>query len=175
MKKSLDQILQEQRSRAKLSLLICLSLLIASAVLLYAKQIMGGVFLAMGIIIGISLFVRRKKEQQELSKLGSREQAENRINSPGTEYFACFGLTLGRDFAMVEKPALRVYLFDEMVKFEVGLAGDAMKTLFLTDREGIRHPLAESRKDDGNQAEFDRAYYRVREIFAARKQKDQNA
>lgn len=172
MKKTLDQILQEQKSRTKLSLLICLSLLIAAIVLVLAKQIMGWVFLAMGIIIGTTLWLRLRRNRQELGRLGSPEQARARLGSPDTVYYACFGLTLGRDFALQEQPALRVWLLDEMEKFEVGLAGDVQKVLFLTDRNGQRHALAESRKGDDHQADFDRAYRQIRDLFAERDRKN---
>ena len=67
---------------------------------------------------------------------------------------------------LTEKPVLQVFLLHEMSKFEVGLAGDVQKVLFLTDRDGKRHPIAETRKEDDHQADFDRAYQQIRSIFA---------
>ena len=170
MKKDPDQILSEQRSKTKLSLLICLSLLAAAVILLPAGQIMGWVFLAMSATLAGTLYLKKRRNQQELAKLGDLQQAKEELRSSETEYYEPFALTLSRRFAILEQPALQVFPFDSMTKFEVGLAGDVRKVLFLTDCNGKRHPIAETRKDDDKQAEFDRVYLRIRNTFAEKAQ-----
>ena len=54
---------------------------------------------------------------------------------------------------------------DDMEKFEVGLQGDIRKVLFLTDKSGKRHKIAETQKGDALQEEFDKAYEAVRAHF----------
>ena len=171
MNSTLDRILAEQKSKAKLSLLIFVSLLIASLLLLPAGQVFGWVFLGMALIIGASLLFRLKRNKQELDKMGDRPQAAKELAGRDTVSYEPFGLTVSRRFAISEKPALEVFVFDDLEKFEVGLAGDARKVLFLTDRNGKRHPVAETRKDDGHQEDFDRAYEHIRRIFAERIEK----
>ena len=161
-----------QKSKTKLSLLICGSLAVASAFILPTGQLIGWAFLVMAVITGATLTIRIRRSRAELAKLGSTEEAEKKFSAPDTVYYEPFGLTVGRDFAVTEQPALRVYLLGEMEKFEVGLAGDIRKVLFLTDRNGERYPIAETRKDRDYQKEFDQAYNQVKEIFSGRNAKN---
>lgn len=166
MNQNLNRILSEQKGKTKLSLLICLSMLAASVLLLVSGQMIGLVFLAMSLIIGAALLVRIRRARAEMSKLGNNDEAGKKLDGAGAVYYPAFGLTIGPDFAVLEKPVLQVFLLHEMSKFEVGLAGDVQKVLFLTDRDGKRHPIAETRKEDDHQADFDRAYQQIRSIFA---------
>lgn len=166
MNQNLNRILSEQKGKTKLSLLICLSTLAASVLLLVSGQMIGLVFLAMSLIIGVALLVRIRRARAEMSKLGNNDEAGKKLDGAGAVYYPAFGLTIGPDFAVLEKPVLQVFLLHEMSKFEVGLAGDVQKVLFLTDRDGKRHPIAETRKEDDHQADFDRAYQQIRSIFA---------
>ena len=172
MEKNLNRILSDQKSKTKLSLLICGSLAVASAFILPTGQLIGWAFLVMAVITGATLTIRIRRSRAELAKLGSTEEAEKKFSAPDTVYYEPFGLTVGRDFAVTEQPALRVYLLGEMEKFEVGLAGDIRKVLFLTDRNGERYPIAETRKDRDYQKEFDQAYNQVKEIFSGRNAKN---
>ena len=166
MNQNLNRILSEQKGKTKLSLLICLSTLAASVLLLVNGQMIGLVFLAMSLIIGAALLVRIRRARAEMSKLGNNDEAGKKLDGAGAVYYPAFGLTIGPDFAVLEKPVLQVFLLHEMSKFEVGLAGDVQKVLFLTDRDGKRHPIVETRKEDDHQADFDRAYQQIRSIFA---------
>ena len=166
MNQNLNRILSEQKGKTKLSLLICLSMLAASVLLLVSGQMIGLVFLAMSLIIGAALLVRIRRARAEMSKLGNNDKAGKKLDGAGTADYPALGLTIGPDFAVLEKPVLQVFLLHEMSKFEVGLAGDVQKVLFLTDRDGKRHPIAETRKEDDHQADFDRAYQQIRSIFA---------
>ena len=56
-----------------------------------------------------------------------------------------------------------------MKKFEVGIAGDKKKTLFLTDKENNRWEIATTLKGDKRQASFDEVYYKVKDIFDNKK------
>ena len=154
MEKDLNRILSDQKSKTKLSLLICVSLAVASAFLLPAGQAIGWAFLVMAVITGTALAIRIRRSRTELAKLGSAEEAGKKLKAKGTVYYEPFGLTVGADFAILERPALRVFLFSEMEKFEVGLGGTTHKVLFLTDREGKRHPVAETSRENDHQKDF---------------------
>lgn len=170
MENTLDRILSDQKSKGRLSLLIGVSLFAAAAVLLAVGQVMGWVFLGMSAVLGAALWQRVKRNRQELAKLGDPETAKKELRADGTAYYQSFGLTVCRRYCISERPSLQVLPFEEMEKFEVGLAGDARKVLFLTDKNGVRHPVAETVKDDGNQEEFDRAYQQIRTAFVELKQ-----
>ena len=152
MEKDLNRILSDQKSKTKLSLLICVSLAVASAFLLPAGQAIGWAFLVMAVITGTALAIRIRRSRTELAKLGSAEEAGKKLKAKGTVYYEPFGLTVGADFAILERPALRVFL----------------KVLFLTDREGKRHPVAETSRENDHQKEFDRAYGQIRDLFSTR-------
>ena len=168
MEKNLNRILSDQKSKTKLSLLICVSLAVASAFLLPSGQMIGWAFLVMAVITGSALAIRTRRSRAELARLGGTEEAEKKLKAKGTVYYEPFGRTVGEDFAIQERPALRVFLFSEMEKFEVGLGGTTHKVLFLTDREGKRHPVAETSRENDHQKEFDRAYGQIRDLFSAR-------
>ena len=73
MTRTLDQILQDQRNRQRLSLTVLAALLVAAVVLVIAKQVMGWVFLVMTLLLGAALFLRRRNYQQAMEKLGDQE------------------------------------------------------------------------------------------------------
>ena len=166
MNQNLNRILAEQKGKTKLSLLICLSMLVASILLLVNGQTVGFVFLVMSLIMGGALLLRVRRAREELAKLGDNDQAGRKLDAADAVYYPAFGLTIGPDFAVLERPTLQVFRLGDMKKFEVGLAGDVRKVLFLTDQDGKRHPIAETRKEDDHQADFDRAYRQIRDIFS---------
>ncbi len=172
MTRTLDQILKDQNSRLRLSLTVFCSLLIAAVVLMIAKQVMGWVFLCMMLLMGAALFMRVKRYREETAKLGDREAFSRQMAGADTLQLESFGLTLTREAALLERPYLQVYRLEEMARFEVGLAGDAKKVLFLTDRERARHPIAETAKGDAKQVDFDRAYNWVRDWFHQRDKRE---
>jgi|GEM_PF-267909 hypothetical protein len=170
MSKTPDQILQEQKSRQRLNLTVLAALSVAAVVLVFAKQVMGWVFLVMALLMGAAMFLRLRNYRQALEKLGDRDAFARQIREADSLQLEAFGLTLTKDFAVLERPSFQVYRLEEMAKFEVGLAGDAKKVLFLTDRQGERHAIAETAKGDDNQSAFDRAYRWVRDYFHTRTQ-----
>ena len=70
MEKDLNRILSDQKSKTKLSLLICVSLAVASAFLLPSGQAIGWAFLVMAVITGAALAIRIRRGRTELAKLG---------------------------------------------------------------------------------------------------------
>ena len=61
MEKNLNRILSDQKSKTKLSLLICVSLAVASAFLLPTGQLIGWAFLVMAVITGATLAIRIRR------------------------------------------------------------------------------------------------------------------
>ena len=70
----------------------------------------------------------------------------------------------------LHSPSSRSFLWVICKKFEVGLQGDIRKVLFLTDKSGKRHKIAETQKGDALQEEFDKAYEAVRAHFNNRQE-----
>ena len=170
MTRGLDQILKDQKSRLRVSMTVCASLLVAAAVLLIAKQGMGWVFLCMAAVMAAALFLQQRRFREELAKIANREALEKELSRGGGRYWEAFSLVLTADYAILERPSLQIYPLAQMDKFEVGLAGEARKVLFLTDRSGTRHPIAETRRGEAAEQAFDEVYGRIRDRFHALKE-----
>lgn len=143
-------------------------MLIASAVMLVTQHSIGWLFAIMGIVLALSLYSKRQRMQKELSKIGDFSSFCAQYDSANSTKLDLLGLTITDDYAVVTIPFLQIFPLCDMDRFEVGLQGDVRKALFLTDRNGDRHKIAETQKGDALQQEFDRAYEAVREIFGSR-------
>ena len=83
----------------------------------------------------------------------------------GVKFYG-LGLMITEEYAIVVRPSLKIYAFDGMAKFEVGIAEGKEKALFLTDNVGGRHRIARTVTGDGKQSDFDDAYRIVKSKFA---------
>ena len=72
-------------------------------------------------------------------------------------------IIITKDYVLLGKDKVNIYLLSEMEKVEVGLQGKMGKALFLTDRQGKRHEILACVKGDGKQEDFDRAYSTMNE------------
>ena len=169
MNSSFEQLLNVQNKSMTTSLTTFGSLFAAGVLLLLAKHRIGWFFLALSVAAGCLLYLKTQKFNGEIAKAGGSDVLNRQFGEAGTLHAERFGLTITRDFAVCERPSLKVYPLKEMQKFEVGLAGDVQKALFLTDFNGERHKIAETNKGDGSQEEFDRVYEFVCNYFAERK------
>lgn len=170
MPKTFRDILSEINGKTKTSLLICASMLIAGAVLFASKHNVGWLFLCAGAALGYALYNKKKSLERELAKVDDFDAFCRGFDSLDSTSLELLGLTIFGDYAVITIPSLKIYPMKDMEKFEVGLAGDVRKALFLTDKDGKRHKIAETQKGDALQAEFDRAYEAVREYFNNRQE-----
>ena len=168
MRSTFPDILNGIRTKTKTSLLICVSMLTAGAILLIAKHSVGWLFICMGVGLAYSLYSKNARLGKELSHISDMDDFCRQFAAGSSGYFDLLGLTITEDYAVMTIPYLQIFRLDEMEKFEVGLQGDIRKALFLTDRKGTRHKIAETQKGDALQEEFDGAYEAVRSYFAAR-------
>lgn len=168
MRRTFPEILSEIKKKTQTSLLICVSMLIAGAILLISKHSVGWLFVCMGIGLAYSLYNKNARLGKELSHISDMDGFCAQFAAGSSFYSDLLGLTISDDYAVITVPYLQIFRLDEMEKFEVGLQGDVRKALFLTDKGGKRHKIAETQKGDALQEEFDRAYETVRELFTAR-------
>lgn len=129
------------------------------------KHMVGWLFICVGGILAYSLYNKQKNLRRELSKIGNLDQFCRLYDSSNSIRMELMGLTICGDYAVATLPVLKIFPMSKMEKFEVGLQGDVRKVLFLTDRNGTRHKIAETQKGDALQEEFDRAYEAVRDYF----------
>ena len=134
-----------------------------------------GVHLFSAIILclmGISLWaMARKNKEKNFSELAQVKSPEDFNKSMGKSLLEMpeFSLYISDKYVVSELKSLKVYPLKEMKKFEVGIAGDKKKTLFLTDKSNVRWEIASTVKGDKRQEAFDKAYYKVKDIFDNKK------
>ena len=138
MPKNFSEILSDINNKSKTSLLICVTMLIAAAVMLLTQHSIGWLFAIMGAILAASLYSKHQRTQKELSKVHDFNSFCSQYDSAGTK-LELLGLTITDEYAVVTLPFLQIFPLDDMEKFEVGLQGDIRKVLFLTDKSGKRH------------------------------------
>lgn len=168
MHNTFRELLAEMQKKTRTSLVICSSMLIAGIILLAFKHMVGWLFLCMGIGLGYSLYSKNNRTGIELAKISDMNSFCKEFDSEDAQRFELLGLTLTSGYAVLELPYLQIIPLEGMDKFEVGLHGDIRKALFLTDRNGTRHKIAETQKGDALQEEFDKAYEAVRAYFNSR-------
>ena len=163
------QILSEQRSKNKTSLTITVVLIAAGLVLLCTKQVIGGLFVVAGIILGAGLFSRNKDLKAQLEKAGGEEGLSAQLAAEETAVFDSLDVIVTPELAVVYKPLFKVYVLKDMAKFEVGIGPEGVqKALFLTAPDGTRSKIAQVQNGDGRRETFDELYSVVREYFAGR-------
>lgn len=167
--KRYERLVDRERKKLRDTLVIAGSFLAIGAVLAAAKQWTGALFCVMGIFLLFSLRAKRARLQAEIGKISNPEALEEELAQ--AQEFECFALILTESYAISRKPNFSVYPYGDMEKFEVGLAGDALKALFLTGKNGCRYRIAETRQGDGRQEDFDRAYAWVRNRWQEREKR----
>ena len=164
-----DQILSEQKSKNKTSLTITVVLVAAGVVLLLTKQVIGGLFIVLGGILGAGLFSRTKDIRTQLEKAGGEAGLDSQLAAEETLVFDDLDVIVTPELAIVYRPFFKVYVLKDMEKFEVGIGPEGVqKALFLTSPDGKRSKIAQVQKGDGRQEAFDSLYELVRGYFGAR-------
>ena len=165
---SFGKIIEENNTKTKTSRLICVSMLAAGVILLAFIHTIGWLFTCMGIVLAVSLINKDRRMRAMLALIDDMDGFCRQFDSEDSTHLELLGLTVMPDYTVLTLPYLQIFRHSDMEKFEVGLQGDVRKALFLTDRSGTRHRIAETQKGDALQEEFDRAYEAVRAIFAGR-------
>jgi len=168
MRHTFPEILNEIKKKTQTSLLICVSMIVAGAILLISRHIVGWLFVCMGAGLAYSLYNKNSRLGKELSHITDMDSFTRQFAAGSSFFSELLGLTITEEYAVVTIPYLQIFRLTDMEKFEVGLQGDVRKALFLTDKRGTRHKIAETQKGDALQEEFDRAYETVRAFFTER-------
>ena len=168
--KGFEDIIKEQKSSMKTSLTICVSLFVAAGAVFFVRRTIALFFLLVAVLLAVSLYSMYSKFKAQIADIDVDEVAGEFI-SANSRYFMQFELTITDNYVIMERPAFKVYTLAKMEKFEVGIAGEMRKALFLTDFKGERHKIAETQKGDATQRDFDEAYECIRDYFNRRKAK----
>lgn len=113
-------------------------------------------------VIGIALAILNLKSQQALKEkldvIEDKEEFFRQLEDRELIEIKDAHLIILKDYVLVMKEDLFIYPFSEMEKAEEGISGKMRKTLFLTDRKGVRHEIMSCGKEDGKREEFDKVY-----------------
>ena len=153
MPKTFSEVLSDINNKSKTSLLICVTMLIAAAVLLLTQYSVGWLFAIMGAMLAASLYSKHQRTKKELSKVDDFDSFCSQYDSASTK-LELLALTITDEYAVITLPYLQIFPLNDMDIFEVGLQGDIRKALFLTDKSGKRLKIAETQKGDALQEEF---------------------
>jgi hypothetical protein len=170
MHKTFRETITDIQNKSRTSLLICTSMLTAGVILLAFRHMVGWLFVCMGIALGYSLYNKNARMKKELAKISDMDRLSREYDAAEDNRFELLGLTITSEYAVMELPYFQIYCLADMAKFEVGIQENIRKALFLTDRSGQRHRIAETQKGDALQEEFDRAYETVRAYFNSREE-----
>lgn len=127
---------------------------------------------ALLILMGFSLIAMARKNNarniEEIAKIKSPEEFDKSMETSLLEMRE-FSLYISDKYTVSELRGLQVFPMGEMKKFQVGIAGDKKKSLFLTDMADEMFEIASTVKGDKRQESFDQAYYKVKDIFDNKK------
>ncbi len=118
-------------------------------------------------VVGVALAVLNLKSQQALKEkldvVEDKEEFFRQLTDSESVELKEEQIIITKDYVLLGKDKVNIYLLSEMEKVEVGLQGKMGKALFLTDRQGKRHEILTCVKGDGKQEDFDRAYRTMNE------------
>ena len=164
-----DQILSEQKSKNKTSLTIAVVLIAAGLVLLLTKQVIGGLFVVVGAILGAGLLSRARDIKAQLEKAGGEEGLSSELAAESAVVFDKLDVVITPGLAVLYRPFFKVYVLKDMEKFEVGIGPEGVqKALFLTEPDGTRNKIVQVQNGDGRQEAFDELYSLIRGYFNSR-------
>ena len=162
-----EKITGQQKKSIRNHGLIAMLLIVVGILVAFAKQVSGYISLIMGVLLLVTVWTQYRNYSREMEKVrGNLEQFKKEVNE-GKIYDA-YGLILTPDYAVVDGRELHIYKLKNMKKFEVGIEERIRKALFLTDKSGKRHQIAETYTGDGRQEQFDKLYGDVKEYFRKR-------
>lgn len=165
-----EKLKSKYDKRYKLGLLIGIVLIVVGVATIKMRILTS----VLEIVMGISMIAMARKNneniKQEIAKVTDPQDFDKSMEHSLYEMME-FSLYISDKYVVSELRGLNVFVLKDMKKFEVGIAGDKKKTLFLTDKSGVRHEIASTVKGDKRQDSFDQAYYRVKDIFDNKKYK----
>lgn len=154
----------------KLNLLIGTTLLVVGVITITNKVFIAVCLILMGILLAVMAKKNNIRNNAETNKITSIEEFNKSMKKSLLD-MPEFSLYISDKYVVSELRGLKVFVLKEMKKFEVGIAGDKKKSLFLTDKNGIRHEIAFTVKGDKRQKSFDQSYFKIKDIFDNKKYK----
>lgn len=154
--------IQERAKRLQTGMIVWASLLAVAFICLFSNIMLAMILAVAGVFLAVTNLKSQKELKSKLDVIRDQEEFFRQLASPDLIELSDYHLILAKDYVLVEQSDVHVYQLEDMERIEVGLQGDVKKTLFLTDKEGIRHEIVSCVKDDGMQEKFDYVYHELR-------------
>ena len=159
-----DKLKNKYERQYKANIVIGFTLIVVGALTIAMKTLTAVLLALMGLSLISMARKNREKNLKEIEKIQNpadfnQSMLDSALDMPE------FSLYLCNKYAVSELKGLKVHVLRDMNKFEVGIAGDKKKTLFLTDKNQVRYEIASTVKGDKRQKSFDEVYMKVKDIF----------
>lgn len=112
-------------------------------------------------VIGVALAMLNLKSQQalkgKLDVIEDKEEFFRQLTDSDLIEQKDARLMIAKDYLLVMKKDVSIYLFSDMEKVESQVQGKSQKTLSFTDAQGMRHEILSCGKGEKEREMFDRA------------------
>lgn len=159
--------IEERAKSLRLGMIIWISLLAAALLAILAGGMLGYILAILGIALGALNIRSQKALRSKLDKITDREDFFNQLIESGTVEIPDYRLIITRDYVLLYRNEVFIYLLKDMDKVEVGIRQQGeyrQKTLFLTDRAGGRNEIAVCGRREQERA-FDLAYHTLHDCL----------
>ena len=159
--------IEERAKSLRLGMIIWISLLAVALLAIFAGRILGYILAVLGIALGVLNIRSQKTLRSKLDWITDKEDFFNQLIEAETIEIPEYRLIITRDYVLRYRNEVLIYLLKDMAKVEVGIRqqGDyRQKTLFLTDKEGVRSEMASCVRRE-QESDFDLAYHTLHNRF----------
>lgn len=163
-----EKIKSKYDRQYRLSIVIGLTLIVMGIVTISSSAFIAICLIVMGISLSAMARKNNVRNNGQLAKITSVEDFNKSMGKSLLD-MPEFSLYISDRYVVSELKGLKVFVLKDMKKFEVGIAGDRKKSLFLTDKAGVRQEIASTVKGDKRQKSFDQVYFKIKDIFDNKK------
>ncbi|MCI8939420.1 MAG: hypothetical protein HFH12_05435 [Dorea sp.] len=153
--------IEERAKSLRLGMIIWISLLAAALLAILAGGILGYILAILGVSLGALNIRSQMALRSKLDRIPDKEDFFNQLLQTETVEIPEYRLMLTKDYVLLYRNEVFVYLLKDMEKVEVGIRQQGeyrQKTLFLTDKAGERNEIAVCGRKEQERA-FDLAYH----------------
>ncbi|MCQ4688583.1 hypothetical protein NE575_04810 [Clostridium sp. SL.3.18] len=150
--------IQERAKRLQTGMIVWGSLLALALICLFSNIIIAVILAVAGAILAMTNSKARRELRGKLDQIEDKEEFFRQLTAPDVAEFPNCHVIIARDYILVFNDDIFIYAFEDMEKVEAGIQGEVKKVLFFADRQGKRHEIISTPKEDGMRREFDRVY-----------------
>ena len=154
-----EAFISERKKRLLTATAVWICMLLLSGVCMMQKNIVGIFFLGFGILLATINVLSYLKMKNLLHVVEDKDQFYKELESDSAYTDQEKKILILDHYVLLKSPEVTVLSLKNMKMVEVGCQGDVKKTLFLTGKDGERHPIVSCSRGDGKQEEFDQIYH----------------